>query len=302
MGEVTLVVLAAGMGSRYGGLKQIEPVGPHGELLVEYSVFDAISVGIHQVVFVIQRSQESVFREMLSGKMEGHCKVSFAYQELADLPSGMEVPLARTKPWGTGHALLSARDVVDGSFVVINADDFYGRESYGSVASFLKRPTHSGEEHALVGFSLRTTLTKHGSVSRGVCVLDERGYLAMIDERTKISHGEGSSIYWCDGNESHLLPGDAVVSMNMWAFSRSFMRDLAGQFMDFLQSSNTDVCQDEFFLPAAVSRLVSEGKARVRVLPTAAKWMGVTHRQDLAQVKRNIQSLVQHGIYPQHLW
>lgn len=302
MAESTLVVLAAGMGSRYGGLKQVEPAGPNGELLVEYAIYDALSVGIRRVVFVIQRDQEDAFRSILVSKLEGTCDVFLAYQDLTDLPPGNLCPAGRIKPWGTGHALLSARHVVDGPLVVINADDFYGRASYQRLAEFLVQPQRSHQDHALVGFHLRTTLTSHGAVSRGVCMVGENNLLTRIDERTRIGYDQEKSIVWHEGNQTYPVCGDAIVSMNMWAFSEGFMDDLLKAFAGFLRSPASALPEGEFFLPAVVSSLILEHRARVHVLPTSAAWIGVTYREDLPHVKQAIQTLVDQQAYPLHLW
>jgi len=302
MPEFSLIVLAAGIGSRYGGLKQMERVGPNGELLIEYSIYDALTVGFRHVVFVIQKEQEGSFRDVLAEKLEDRCKVSFVHQELTDLPPGAALPPQRRKPWGTGHAVLSGRDVVGGSLAVVNADDFYGRKSYAQLAGFLGGTGDSSDEYALVGFELSKTLTTHGTVSRGVCSVDGNGFLVRIDERSKVGSRENSLVYWDGLDEPHKLPDDAVASMNMWAFPEGFMRELAGKFSEFLTATSTDAVHGEFFLPEAVGDLMAEDRARVRVLPTAEQWMGVTYREDVPRVREGIRALIEAGVYPHKLW
>ena len=302
MAEISLVVLAAGMGSRYGGLKQMEPVGPNGELLIEYSIYDALVAGFRHVVFVIQKDQEGSFHDLLTEKLEDRCDVSYVHQELSDHPSGTSLLPERCKPWGTGHAVLSCRDVVPGPFAVVNADDLYGRESYSKLAGFLGNARDSSDQYALVGFDLKKTLTAHGTVSRGVCSVDENGFLMRIDERTKVGLQEDLLLFWDGDGNPHELPGASVASMNMWAFPNDFMRELAGKFSEFLKATSTDAIHDEFFLPRAVGDLMMERRAHVRVLPTAEEWMGVTYREDIPRVREGIRELIEGGIYPDKLW
>jgi hypothetical protein len=302
MSETSLVILAAGLGSRYGGLKQIDPIGPNGELLIEYSIYDALSVGIGHIVFVIQQSQEDAFREMLGTKLEGRCHVSFAYQELTDLPPGNALPPSRKRPWGTGHAVLSARHVVQGPFAVINADDFYGRKSYVSLAHFLEHESVLPNAYALVGFDLRKTITSHGTVSRGVCRVSSEGLLLGIDERIKVGLQDEALVFWDEDGASQRLPETSVASMNMWAFPKMFMSELGDKFGEFLDSPDTDSTHDEFFLPGAVGELAAAGRAIVRVLPTTASWIGVTYREDLAPVQQGIRTMIADGTYPMNLW
>jgi len=300
--DASLVILAAGLGSRYGGLKQIDPIGPNGEWLIEYSIYDALAVGIKHVIFVIQGIQEAAFQETLGNKLVGRCRVSFAHQAVADVPSGIGPLPKREKPWGTGHAVLSARRWVEGPFAVINADDFYGRESYAHLAQFLAHADRSPDAYAMVGFDLRKTLAAHGTVSRGVCRVGTDGLLIGIDERTKVGIWNDVPVFWDREGTLHKLPDISIVSMNMWAFPQVFMEELAVNFEQFLSSPNTDPVRDEFFLPSAVSELAVARRARVRVLPTTATWMGVTYREDLDRVRRGIQTMIDAGVYPQHLW
>ena len=300
--ETSLVILAAGMGSRYGGLKQIDPIGPNVELLIEYSIYDALSVGLRHIVFVIQQSQEESFRDMLGAKLANRCRVSFIHQELTDLPQGFALPRERVKPWGTGHAVLSSRHVVQGSFAVINVDDFYGRPSYAALAEHLGPEGATPPSYALVGFDLKKTITTHGTVSRGICRVDANGRLVGIDERTKVGLHEDVLVFWDEAGNPQNLPESSVASMNMWAFPQAFMSELADRFHELLKSPDTDLSYDEFFLPAAVGDLAASQRAIVHVIPTTASWMGVTYREDLAQVREGIRTQIKDGVYPPVLW
>jgi len=302
MNDPSLVILAAGMGSRYGGLKQTEPVGPHGELLIEYSIFDALAEGFRHIVFIIRRDQEDAFREVLGEKLAGRCSVSFAYQELTDLPAGWSVPAGRIKPWGTAHAVLSCRDMVQDSFAVMNADDYYGRESFARIAESLDHGEISPGEFALVGFDLVSTLTTHGAVSRGVCSVDVDGYLEQITERTQVTLHNEAPVYRNQLGDMQSLAGDVIASMNLWAFPDTFMETLEKLFPRFLKSARSDEVQDEYFLPAVVGDLVSARRARVRVLRTTSNWMGVTYREDMPYVRDRIRRLIGSGQYPPRLW
>jgi hypothetical protein len=300
--DMSLVVLAAGMGSRYGGLKQIEPVGPNGELLIEYSIYDAISAGIHDVVFVVQPEQEAAFRALLAGKLKGRCCVRYVHQKLDDVPNRMGDGVKRHKPWGTGHAVWSCRDALRGALLVINADDFYGRESYVRMMDFWSTRERSGAVCAMVAFDLEKTLTPHGKVSRGVCRVDDDGFLVRIDERTHIGLYEDSAAYWDEEGRHHLVPEASIASMNMWAFPNAFLRTLGVKLAQFFQADDRRVERDEFYLPQAVNDLIEERRIRVRVLQTAAEWMGVTYRADIPRVREGIRELIGRGAYPQNLW
>ncbi|MFC2082579.1 NDP-sugar synthase [Candidatus Bipolaricaulota bacterium] len=300
--RASLVILAAGMGSRYGGLKQMESVGPNGELLIEYSIFDALAVGIHRIVFVIQKMQEDSLRELLAHKLEGRCEIAFVHQEVSRLPPGADLPVERRRPWGTGHAVLSSREEVRGPFAVINADDFYGRDSFAQLAASLGGTRNHGDRYSLIGFDLEKTLTAHGTVSRGICTVDEKGFLTQIEERTRVELRDAHIVFLDETGEVQELPDDAIASMNMWAFPTSFMRELERKFSDFLADPHTDMAHDEFLLPGAVSDLVAEKRAVVRVLPTSARWMGITYRDDILHVREELQTLIDAGVYPPDLW
>jgi hypothetical protein len=299
-----LVVLAAGIGSRYGGLKQMDPMGPAGEVILDYSVFDALRAGFGRIVFVIRHDIEEDFRRILGRRFEGRAEVRYAFQALDSLPPGHAVPEGRTKPWGTGHAALCAAPAVDGPFAVINADDFYGAESFRVLADFLSDPPPASggkDSYAMVGFRLDHTLSEHGTVSRGVCTTDADGCLVSVEELTKIERTEaGIRNREADGT-FRPLRGDDVVSMNYWGFTPSFFGHMDGLFREFLEAHGRDM-KKELYLPTAVGDLVREGKARVKVLPTSASWIGVTYREDKPIVMEAIRSLVRSGAYPASLW
>jgi UTP-glucose-1-phosphate uridylyltransferase len=297
----TLVVLAAGIGSRYGGLKQIEAVGPNGAIVIEYSVYDAIRAGFDRVVCVIRRDIEKDFRDIVSSRFEKYIPVDYVFQDMADLPAGFSVPADRKKPWGTGHAVLACRNVVKAPFAVINADDFYGRRSYDALGVFLKGVKADSSDYSMVGFTLRNTLSEHGHVARGVCEVDKNGLLTRVVERTNIEK-MGAGARFNDADGSHLdLTGDEVVSMNMWGLTPSLFSHLEREFVSFLQKNAANP-KAEFFLPTVVDGLINSGKATAKVLSTPELWFGVTYPQDKAVVVEGIRALVEKGIYPEKLW
>lgn len=296
----TLVVLAAGMGSRYGGLKQIEPVGPAGEFIIDYSVFDAARAGFGRVVFVIRRELEEAFREAVGDRYAALIPVEYAYQELDDLPPGRTLPAERRKPWGTGHAVLAARGRLREPFAVINADDFYGREGYALLADHLARPA-ADMECCMAGFTLRNTLSPHGAVSRGICTTDGQGFLQeVVEAKAVTSEGEGA-VYPDDRGAPVHLTGDEPVSMNMWGFPPAFLPFMEEEFARFLERSGDDPGA-EFFLPLPVSRMIESGRGRCRVLPTGATWFGVTYPEDKPAVERALRRLAASGEYPEKLF
>lgn len=300
MKQPTLVVLAAGMGSRFGGLKQMTPVDNQGNSILHYSIYDAIQAGFGKVVFVIKKAIEEDFRQITAG-LEKHIDVAYAFQEVDMLPSGFQVPGGRTKPWGTGHAVLCAKDEVDGPFTVINSDDFYGRGAYMAIADFLRQP-HSDREYAMVGFLLKNALTENGSVARGVCEL-QGGNLAKVTERTKIFKRGSDAAYTEDGEHFVPLSGDTVVSMNFWGYQPSMMEELERRFPLFLEErlpKDPEKC--EFYLPFATDALIQEGSASVRVLKTDETWYGVTYREDLPTVVDAIAAMRRNGRYPEVLF
>ena len=300
MKQPTLVVLAAGMGSRFGGLKQMTPVDKQGNSILHYSIYDAMQAGFGKVVFVIKKAIEEDFRQITAG-LEKHIDVAYAFQEVDMLPSGFQVPEGRTKPWGTGHAVLCAKDEVDGPFTVINSDDFYGRGAYMAIADFLRQP-HSDREYAMVGFLLKNALTENGSVARGVCEL-QNGNLAKVTERTKIFKRGSDAAYTEDGEHFVPLSGDTVVSMNFWGYQPSMMEELERRFPLFLEErlpKDPEKC--EFYLPFATDALIQEGSASVRVLKTDETWYGVTYREDLPTVVDAIAAMRRNGRYPEVLF
>jgi len=301
MKTTTLLVLAAGMGSRYGGLKQIAPVGPHGEMIIDYSIFDAIRAGFDKVVFVIRRDIEADFKQAVGSRFEGVIAVDYAFQERDDLPAGYAVPADRTKPWGTAHAILAARHAIHDPFAVINADDFYGAGGYRLLHDFLAgTATTAGTtpDWALVGFVLRNTLSDHGSVARGVCRCSAAGMLETVTEHLAIERDGAAAI---DPPTGTRFSGDERVSMNMWGFTPDVFGVLERAFGDFL-AANRDNPKAEYQIPVVVDTQIQTGRRQVRVLATAETWCGVTYTADKPQVTAHIAALVQSGRYPSPLW
>lgn len=296
--------MAAGMGSRYGGIKQLEAFGPSGETLIEYSLFDALRAGFGRIVFVIRRDIEDAFREKVLSRFPETVEVVLAYQEIDALPDGVRAPAGRTKPWGTGHAVLVAKGVIDGPFAVINADDFYGAHAYKLMAQFLATvdsKDSTTKQYAMVGYLLKNTLSDHGSVSRGLCHTDARGRLETIDEHTKISK-KGSLI------ESELphgqclsMKGNEMVSLNFWGFSLPFLDSLEMQFAAFLETHKDEITA-EFYLPSAVNTDLQARVASIQILPSDDSWHGVTYPEDKAVVAKAITKMVEAGQYPLNLW
>ena len=298
MTKPTLLVMAAGMGSRYGGLKQIDPVGPSGETLMDYSIFDAMRAGFGKVVYVIRKDIEAPFKEIIGAKFEQRIPVDYVYQELDKIPQGFNVPEGRTKPWGTTQAVLMAEDTIREPFAVINADDFYGEQGYQVLAKHL---TSGSPDYAMVGFVLRNTLSEFGSVARGVSQADENGYLQSVVELTKVERdGNGAKNTEPDGKVTQLT-GNELVSMNMWGFQPSIFPLLHERFHAFLERSGNDL-KSEHFVPTAVNELVSSGQARVKVLSTNDAWFGVTYREDRPRVVDSVAALIKKGKYPEKLW
>ena len=287
----TLVVLAAGMGSRYGGLKQIDPVGPSGETVLDYAVFDALRAGFSRVVFVIRRDFEALFREKIGARYAGRAAVDYVFQSIDTLPAGFTPPAGREKPWGTGHAVWCAREAIRENFAVINADDFYGADSFAQLAEFLRGAR--GSEFAMVGFRLANTLSEHGSVARGVTTSGANGALVSIVEQTGIAG--------TDVGAGKKYSGQEIVSMNCWGFTPALFAGLDEQFREFLAARGGEP-KAEFYLPAAVSEMIARGQARVRVLQTESSWFGVTYREDKPRVEAAIRELVGAGRYPGKLW
>ena len=306
MNKPVLVVMAAGMGSRYGGLKQIDPVGSHGQMIIDYSIYDARRAGFETVVFVIKHQIEDTFKAAIGERLSKVIDVKYAYQELDDLPAGYAVPAGRVKPWGTCHAVLAARKVVDGPFAVINSDDYYGPQAFREIYQYLEsHPDQPGcYEYAMVGYRLGNTVTEHGSVARGVCAEDENHYLKEVVERTRIEKdGDNARFTEDDGQTWTPLSGDTIVSMNLWGFSRSFLTEAEARLPAFLDKTLAENPEKgEFYLPSVVTQLLEEGKARVKVLRSADKWYGVTYREDKPVVVAAVQAMTQAGLYPDDLW
>lgn len=300
-----LVIMAAGMGSRYGGLKQIDPVDHDGDLIIDFSIFDAKEAGFEKVIFIINKAIEKEFKEHIGNRIEKHIQVEYVFQENDCLPEGYQVPENRVKPWGTGHAILCCKDVIDGPFAVINADDYYGKTAFREIYRYLSEQKDNDRyQYAMVGYQLYNTLTENGHVSRGVCTVDENGYLADIHERSRIEKHGNLAEYTEDGGKTWIcLSEDTLVSMNLWGFTASILSELENRFTDFLDENlpvNPEKC--EYFLPFVVDELLKKDKAQVTVLRSADKWYGVTYKEDKPMVMDAIQSLKNSGYYPQKLW
>ena len=299
----TLVIMAAGMGSRFGGMKQMTPVDPQGHFIMDYSIFDALRAGFGKVVCVIKEEMREDFEALVGQRVRSKTELVYAYQSLDRIPDGFSIPEGRVKPWGTAHAVLCAADVIDGPFAVINADDFYGYDAFRAMADFLKQDRPAGQQ-AMVGYALKNTLTENGSVSRGVCEVDARGFLTGVTERTTIEQRPNGAAYTEDGGNSWTdLPGDTVVSMNMWGFQRSVLDLMGEMFREFLTNTvPTNSMKAEYFLPLIPSRMIAEGTGTIEVLASAAKWYGVTYKEDLQGVVDAIAAMKAAGTYPDSLW
>lgn len=304
MSNPTLVVMAAGIGRRYGGLKQIDPIGPYGEIILDYSVYDALRAGFESVVFVINKEIEQAFRERVGRTIERQVATRYVFQELEDVPDGCEVPADRQKPWGTGHATLSCRNVVGSPFAVINADDFYGRSSFQSLCDYLKgaRDRRGVYDYCMVGYVLENTLSAHGHVARGVCEVDADGFLVDIHERTRIQRFDGNVKFTQDGETWIELPAESVVSINIWGFTPSLFGELEARFAQFLHRNRANIQKAEYFLPDVIGELVKENRARVKILSTEERWYGITYQQDKPRVRQAVRALIRQGIYPEQLW
>ncbi|MEA4899687.1 MAG: sugar phosphate nucleotidyltransferase [Christensenellaceae bacterium] len=302
MKKPQLVIMAAGLGSRFGGLKQMRPVDEQGHLLIDFSIYDAMRAGFGEVVCIVKPELEQTFRETIGNRIGAHIPLRYAHQVLDRLPDGFGVPEGRTKPWGTAHALLCAAEAVDGPFAAINADDFYSRDAFEAIAGFL-RAEHAPNEHAMVGYRIENTLTEHGSVARGVC-RTRGGFLTDVVERTRIEPAPGGARYTEDGGGTWVnLPAGTAVSLNLWGFQRSMMDEIIARFPAWLDANlpvNPLGC--EYFLPWVPSQLIAEHAASFEVLSTHARWYGVTYRDDLPRVCEAIAALKAEGLYPERLW
>ncbi len=300
---MTLLILAAGMGSRYGGLKQLDPIQDNGAFIIDYSVYDAIQAGFDHIVFLIKKEHLDDFRNTIGKRVEPHVKVDYAFQELTDVPEFVDVPSKRVKPWGTAHAVYCCRNIIDDAFAVINADDFYGRDAFRRIAAFLKNHSDSETPYpfCMAGFLLKNTLTEHGSVSRGICQTTSEGYLSKVVEHTKIQCNHGT-VQYADGGAWHDISEDSVTSMNCWGFTRSFFDTLQEQVEQFFTDHADTLETAEFYLPFAVQTLIDCGMATVQVLSTDAKWHGVTYHEDKPAVTAAISEMTANGVYPAVLW
>ena len=300
-----LILMAAGMGSRFGGLKQIEPVSDKGEIILDFSLYDAVMAGFKKVIFVIKKENEDAFRELIDSRAGKYIDVEYAFQAIDDLPEGYLVPEGREKPWGTGHAVLAARDLVDAPFAVINADDYYGTGAFQTMYSFLENAEDNDKyQFCMVGFQIENTLTENGYVSRGVCQLSDEGYLTDITERTKIQWQDDKIVFTeDDGTTWQELPRGTSVSMNFWGFTSSMMKELKERFPAFLDKAVVEnPMKGEYFLPGVVDQLIQEGKAEVKVLNSMDRWYGVTYKEDKESVVDALQSMKDKGEYPDVLW
>ncbi len=296
---MTLLVMAAGMGSRYGGLKQLDPIGPHGEFILDYTVYDAMCAGFDKVVFVIKEENLDIFKETVGNRIGSKIETAYCFQKLEDLPEGYSVPEGRTKQWGTAHAVLAARDEIKGPFAAVNADDFYGRESFKIIADYMN--ANNGDACCMAGFVLKNTLTENGHVSRGECKVNESGMLSDITERTKIMRLENGNTAYFENEEWIEIPEDTIVSMNCWGLPEEFFGFAQKSLIEFLESGG-DEMKKEFYLPEAVKKYLKASGKDAKVLRTDARWYGVTYKEDRATVVEHIKRSTEDGTYPENLW
>src|SRR5690554_2727933 len=295
----TLLILAAGMGSRYGGLKQMDELGPDGESIIDYSVFDAIRAGFGKVVFVIREDFAQAFKDQFEPRLKGKIETEYVYQSLDNIPVGFALPEGREKPWGTGHAMLMAKEVIDTPFAIINADDFYGKDAYAQAIEFINT-SKDVNEYAMIGYALKNTLSEHGTVSRGVCEADANSNLTKVTERTKIGK-EGDTIYFYEDDYKEKLTGDEPISMNFWIFKPEFFNHLENGFKRFLKAKGSEL-KSEYYFNIAADDMVKAGEASVKIINTPAKWFGVTYQEDKPMVKASLSALHDQGQYPNGLW
>lgn len=301
--SATLLIMAAGMGSRFGGLKQIEPIGPCGEIILDYSVYDAVRAGFDKVVFLIKKEIEEDFRKITDGRYDEKIKIDYAFQELDNLPEGFTVPEGRVKPWGTAHAIYSCKELIDGPFAVINADDYYGVDTFKVMYEELTKEKESSDmyDFSMVGFKIENTLTENGHVARGVCKI-ENGYMTDIVERTKIMYRDGKIMFTEDEQVWEEIPVGTPVSMNLWGFTPEIFTEIESRFAAFLKKNADNPLKCEYYIPFVVDELVKEGKARVTALTTPEKWYGVTYKEDKKSVTDALKEKAEQGIYPAPLW
>ena len=306
MKKPVLVVMAAGMGSRYGGLKQIDPVDQEGHIIIDFSIYDAVKAGFEKIIFIIKKENEADFRAAIGDRLSRQIEVVYVFQYLHNIPEGYEVPEGRIKPWGTGHAIMSCIDEIDGPFAVINADDYYGSHAFRMAYEFLAQNQAEDDcyHYMMVGYHLKNTLTDNGHVARGVCRIDENGYLQGINERTHIERRENGIAYTEDEGKNWIaLPENSIVSLNMWGFSASLLQELKSRFPRFLEENlEKNPLKCEYFLPFVVDELLTEKKASVKVLESLDKWYGVTYKEDKPMVMEAIQKMKDEGKYPRRLW
>jgi len=301
MNKPTLLILAAGIGSRYGGLKQLDKVGPGGEAIIDYSIYDAIQAGFGKVVFVIRKSIEADFKEFIGNKLDGKIEVEYVFQELDKLPEGVSLNPERKKPYGTGHAVLMAKDVIEENFAVINADDFYGREAYETIAKHFEQLKPESNDNCMVGYNLKNTLSDHGYVSRGQCTSDEDGYLIDVVERTHIEK-KGDQIFFQNEEGKEIgLDENTLVSMNFWGFTPKYFEQLEARFVKFIKENNNNI-KSEFYIPYVVNLVIEEGIGKTKVLESNAEWFGVTYQEDRPVVVDSIRKLIAAGKYPERLF
>ena len=303
--EPTLVIMAAGMGSRYGGLKQVEKMTDTGEIILDFSLYDAMMAGFKKAVFVIREEHREIFKELVDERAGRFMQVEYAYQKLDDIPEWVDIPEGREKPWGTGHAIYACRELIDGPFLVINADDYYGPEGFASIYEYLT--SHEDGDKMMLcmaGYVLKNTITENGHVARGVCEMDENGLLTSIVERTKIMRQpEGISFTEDDGESWTVLPEDTLVSMNFWGLSGTMIEAIGDGLEEFFKTGvPKNPLKSEYLLPTIIGRLIREGRAQVQVLPCHEKWCGVTYKEDREDVKNELQSKKDKGLYPEKLW
>lgn len=302
MNQPILVIMAAGMGSRYGGLKQIDPLGPNGQIILDYSIYDAYRAGFRRAVFIIKPELEEAFEQAIGQKARRFMQVDYVYQTLSALPHDLAAPDGREKPLGTGHAIYCIKDAVDAPFAVINADDFYGADAFAKMYDFLSHTTDDEKyRYCMVGYAVENTLTENGTVSRGVCTADTDGFLIDIVERTKIAKDSNGVIRFTDGAGGEIAAG-TPVSMNLWGFTPSFLQELDAQLHDFFRKAlPQDPMKAEFYLPSAVDTLITQGKATAKILTTNAKWFGVTYQEDKPNVQETLRRMTEDGTYPADL-
>lgn len=300
----TLVIMAAGKGSRYGGPKQIDPVGPNNEIIMEYSIYDAIKAGFGRVVFVINKEMEEIFEKVIVERIAKYVDTAYAFQEIANIPINFEVPPERIKPWGTGHAVLCCKGIVNTPFAVINADDFYGPTAFKEIQKFLlgAKDTKLSHQYAMVGFAIENTLSVNGTVARGICRVDDEDNLQDIFERTMIKKFKDFAKYLQEDREWINIPKDSIVSMNIWGFTPSIFPELEAGFQSFLVQNKANILKSEYLLPGVVDNLIKEERAKVKVLTTKEQWYGVTYKEDKPIVKEAIKKLIASGVYPEKLW